>query len=214
MSVRKERANEIVHTLRRIYPKAKCALEYRSPFQLLIATILSAQTTDAKVNEVTKVLFKKYKDPVSLAGAKTTDVEAIVKSTGYYRNKTRLVQTASRSLLDDHGGAVPRTMEELTKLPGVGRKTANLVLSNAFGTSVGIVVDTHVTRLSDRLGLSRKNDPLKIENDLMKLIEPEDWTFFSNAIILHGRQVCAARKPKCNECFLNEYCPSAKEPLE
>jgi endonuclease-3 len=214
MSLKKERAGEVVHALRRLYPKAKVALSHRNPFQLLIATILSAQTTDAKVNEVTKVLFKTYGNAAALAGAKPADIEKIVKSTGYYRNKTKLIQAASRALLETHGGKVPDTMPELTALPGVGRKTANLVLANAFGKAEGIVVDTHVARLAERLGFTKQSDATKVENDLMKLLPREDWTFFSHAIILHGREVCAARKPNCSECMLNEYCPSARAPLE
>jgi len=214
MSLKKERVGEVVHTLRRIYPKAKVALRYRNPFQLLIATILSAQTTDAKVNEVTKVLFKEYGNASALAGAKPADIEKIVKSTGYYRNKTKLIQAASRALVEQHGGKVPDSMDELVALPGVGRKTANLVMGSAFGNAEGIVVDTHVARLSERLGFTRQKDATKIEGDLMKLIPREDWTFFSHAIILHGREVCAARNPNCSECLLNEYCPSARAPLE
>jgi len=214
MKLRKERASEVIHTLRRLYPKARCALHFRSPYQLLIATILSAQTTDVKVNEVTKVLFRACKTPLALASAKPSDIEAIVKPTGFYRNKTKLIQATARTLVERHGGKVPATMDELTALPGVGRKTANLVLSNAFGKAEGIVVDTHVARLSERLGFTRQREATKIENDLMKLLPREEWTFFSHAIILHGRQVCAARKPKCNECMLNEYCPSARAPLE
>jgi endonuclease III len=214
MKLRKERAGEIVHALRRLYPKAKVALTHRNPFQLLIATILSAQTTDARVNEVTKVLFKTYGTAAALAGAKSVDIEAIVKPTGYYRNKTKLIQAASHALVEHHGGSVPDTMDQLTALPGVGRKTANVVLANAFGKAEGIVVDTHVARLAERLGFTRQSDALKIESDLMKLLPREDWTFFSHAIMLHGRQVCAARKPNCSECMLNEYCPSARAPLE
>jgi len=214
MSLKKERVGEVIHTLRRMYPKAKVALRYRNPFQLLIATILSAQTTDAKVNEVTKVLFKEYGTAAALAGAKPVDIEQIVKSTGYYRNKTKLIQAASRALVERHGGKVPESMAELVDLPGVGRKTANLVMGSAFGNAEGIVVDTHVARLSERLGFTRQKDATKIESDLMKLIPREDWTFFSHAIILHGREVCAARKPNCSECLLNEYCPSARAPLE
>jgi endonuclease-3 len=214
MKLKKERAGEVVHALRRLYPKAKCALTFRNPFQLLIATILSAQTTDAKVNDVTKVLFKTYGSASALASAQPGAVEAIVRPTGYYRNKTKLIQATSRALLENHDGRVPETMPELTELPGVGRKTANLVLANAYGTAEGIVVDTHVARLSERLGFTKQNDATKIENDLMKLLPREDWTFFSNAVMLHGRQVCASRKPMCSECMLNEYCPSARATLE
>jgi endonuclease-3 len=214
MSLKKERAAEVVHALRRLYPKAKVALSHRNPFQLLIATILSAQTTDAKVNEVTKVLFRSYGTASALASARPNEIESIVKSTGYYRNKTKLVQAASRALVERHEGRVPDSMEELTALPGVGRKTANLVLSNAYGKAEGVVVDTHVARLSERLGFTKHSDATKVEAELMKLLPREDWTFFAHAVILHGRQVCAARKPNCSECMLNEYCPSARAPLE
>jgi endonuclease-3 len=214
MSVRTERAHEIVHKLRRMYPRAKCSLEFSNPFELLVSTVLSAQSTDAKVNEISKALFERFPGPRELAAAKPSEVEKLIRSTGYYRNKAKLIQGAAAAIVEKHGGEVPSTMEELTALPGVGRKTANVVLANAFGIAAGIVVDTHVARLAQRLGLTRHDDPPKIELDLMRLIPEKEWTKFSHRAILHGREVCAARTPKCRECMINEYCPSARAALE
>jgi endonuclease III len=211
---KQERALDIVSRLKRMYPKAKCTLDYTNPFELLIATMLSAQSTDARVNIVTKSLFRKYPDPQSFASAKQPEMERDVRQTGFFRNKAKAVIAASTAIVEKHGGEVPRTMDELTALPGVGRKTANVVLGNAFHTAVGIVVDTHVARVSGRLGLTSNSDPEKIEQDLMKLIPPKEWTVFSHRLIQHGREICIARKPKCRECRLNELCPSAEEPLE
>jgi endonuclease-3 len=209
-----ERANEIVVLLKQMYPKAKCSLDFTNPFELLIATMLSAQSTDARVNIVTKSLFRKYPNPASMAAASQVEMERDVKQTGFFRNKAKAVIAASKAIIEKHGGEVPQTMEELTALPGVGRKTANVVLSNAFRKPVGIVVDTHVARVSGRLGLTANSDPVKIEEDLMKLIPPREWTTFSHRMIAHGRTICIARKPKCSECRLNDVCPSAEEPLE
>ncbi|MFA6955399.1 MAG: endonuclease III [Thermoanaerobaculia bacterium] len=214
MSVKQERTLEIVHKLRRIYPRAKCALEFGDPFQLLVSTILSAQSTDAKVNEVAKGLYRAYPGPRELAAAKPSELEKAIRSTGYFRNKAKMIQGASEALLERHEGKVPSTMEELTALPGVGRKTANVVLANAFGIASGIVVDTHVARLAQRLGLTRHDDPPKIEADLMKLVPEKEWIRFAHRMILHGREVCAAKLPKCDECLINEFCPSARKPLE
>jgi endonuclease-3 len=199
----------VLRRLRRAYPDAKTALDHRGPFQLLAATILSAQTTDVRVNKVTPVLFAKYPTPEALAEADPADVEQIIKSTGYFRSKTRSLIGMAKALVERFGGKVPDTMEELLTLPGVGRKTANVVLGNAFGKNVGIVVDTHVARLSQRLKLTRQTDPVKIEQDLMLLIPKRDWALFSHLLIFHGRQVCIARKPLCDECVLNDICPSA-----
>ena len=210
---KQERALEIVSRLKRMYPKAKCSLDFTNAFELLIATMLSAQSTDVRVNIVTKSLFRKYPGPKEFAQASQTEMEKDVRQTGFFRNKAKAVIAASKAILEKHGGEVPRTMEELTALPGVGRKTANVVLSNAFNTPVGIVVDTHVTRVSGRLGLTSHSEAEKIEQDLMKLIPQKEWTSFSHRLILHGREICIARKPKCNECRLNEHCPSAEEPL-
>jgi endonuclease-3 len=211
---KQERATEISHRLRTAYPKAKCSLDFTNPFELLIATMLSAQSTDVRVNLVTKSLFRKYPNPAAFAAAGQVEMERDVKQTGFFRNKAKAVIAASKAIMEKHGGEVPRTMDELTQLPGVGRKTANVVLSNAFKTPVGIVVDTHVTRVSGRLGLTANSDAEKIEQDLMKLIPLKESTAFSHRLIYHGRQICVARKPKCAECVLNDLCPSAEEAPE
>jgi len=211
---KQERATEITHRLRKAYPKAKCSLDFTNPFELLIATMLSAQSTDVRVNIVTKSLFRKYPNAAAFAAASQVDMERDVKQTGFYRNKAKAVIAASKAIMERHNGEPPRTMDELTALPGVGRKTANVVLSNAFNTPVGIVVDTHVSRVSGRLGLTANSDAEKIEQDLMKLIPQKEWTAFSHRLIYHGRQICIARKPKCAECVLNDVCPSAEEPPE
>jgi endonuclease-3 len=213
-SKKQERAGDIVARLKQMYPKAKCSLDYTNAFELLIATILSAQSTDVRVNIVTKSLFRKYPDPQSFASASQVDMERDVKQTGFFRNKAKAVIACSKAIMEKHGGQVPQTMEELTALPGVGRKTANVVLGNAFKKNVGIVVDTHVARVSARLGFTASDDPVRIEEDLMKLIPQKEWTVFSHRLIYHGRQICIARKPKCGECRLNELCPSAEVPEE
>jgi endonuclease-3 len=207
---KQERALEIVERLRRMYPKAKCSLDFNNAFELLIATILAAQSTDVRVNIVTKSLFRKYPGAEAFAKASQVEMERDVKQTGFFRNKAKAVIACSQAIMERHGGQVPRTMDELTALPGVGRKTANVVLSNAFKTPVGIVVDTHVTRLSGRLGLTAHSEPEKIEQDLMKLIPQKEWTAFSHRLIEHGRTICIARKPKCEECDLSDVCPSAE----
>jgi endonuclease-3 len=211
---KQERAEEIVSRLKWMYPKAKCSLDFTTPFELLIATILSAQSTDVRVNIVTKSLFRKYPDPHAFAAASQVEMERDVKQTGFFRNKAKSVINCSKVLVEKHGGEVPRTMEELVALPGVGRKTANVVLSNALKTPVGIVVDTHVTRVSGRLGLTASADAETIEQDLMKVIAKKEWTNFSHRIINHGREICVARKPRCAQCALNDLCPSAEEPPE
>jgi endonuclease-3 len=209
-----ERTGEIVVLLKQMYPKAKCSLDFTNAFELLIATMLSAQSTDARVNIVTKALFRKYPNPASMAAASQVEMERDVKQTGFFRNKAKAVIAASKAIVEKHGGEVPQTMEQLTALPGVGRKTANVVLSNAFKKPVGIVVDTHVTRVSGRLGLTAHSDAARIEEDLMKLMPPKEWTTFSHRMIEHGRTICIARKPKCSECRLNDVCPSAEEAPE
>ncbi|HXG57875.1 MAG TPA: endonuclease III [Thermoanaerobaculia bacterium] len=214
MRKKAERAAEIVAALRRMYPKARVSLDFTTPFQLLIATMLSAQSTDARVNMVTKDLFRKYPDPQSFARASQAEMERAVRQTGFFRNKAKAVIAASKAIVERHGGRVPSTMEELTALPGVGRKTANVVLANAFGKAAGIVVDTHVARVAARLGLTSHSDPEKIEQDLMKLIPQKEWIRFSHRLIEHGRKICVARRPRCGECGLNELCPSAETPLE
>jgi endonuclease-3 len=211
---KQERAGEIVTRLRRMYPKAKCSLDFTNAFELLIATMLSAQSTDVRVNIVTKSLFRKYPDPASFAAASQVEMERDVKQTGFFRNKAKAVIAASKAIMETHGGAVPPSMEELVALPGVGRKTANVVLSNAFKKPVGVVVDTHVSRVSGRLGLTKSDDPVVIEQDLMKLIPPKEWTGFAHRAIEHGRTICVARKPKCGICDLNDLCPSAEVPRE
>lgn len=211
---KQERATDIVVRLKQMYPKAKCSLDFTNAFELLIATMLSAQSTDVRVNIVTKSLFRKYPNPQSFADASQVEMERDVKQTGFFRNKAKAVIAASKAIVERHGGEVPKTMDDLTALPGVGRKTANVVLSNAFKIAVGVVVDTHVTRVSARLGLTSNFDAEKIEQDLMKLIPPKEWTNFSHRLIAHGRTVCVARKPKCAQCALNDLCPSAEEPPE
>ena len=196
-----------------MYPKAKCSLDFSNPFELLIATILSAQSTDVRVNIVTKSLFRKYPGPGEFAKASQPEMEKDVRQTGFFRNKAKAVIGVGKAIMERHAGEVPRTMEELTALPGVGRKTANVVLSNAFKAPAGIVVDTHVTRVSNRLGLTANSEAEKIEQDLMQLISQKESTSFSHRLIDHGREICTARKPKCSECRLNELCPSAEEAL-
>ncbi len=202
-------APEIISLLKEAYPDARCALDYRNPFELLCATILSAQCTDVRVNMVTPALFARYPTPFELARAEPADVEEIIKSTGFFRNKTKSLIGMAQAVVADHGGEIPRTMDELRKLPGVGRKTANVVLGNAYGINEGVTVDTHVTRLSRLLGLSRETDAVKIEDDLMRLYPRDDWGLLSHLLILHGRQVCIARRPRCGECVLARLCPSS-----
>ena len=206
------RADQILTLLKTMYPDAHCALNHRSAWELLVATILSAQCTDVRVNMVTPALFKRFPDAPSFATAELADIEHLIKSTGFFRAKAKAIQHTARQLVALHGGQVPESMEELTALRGVGRKTANVVLGNAFGKQVGIVVDTHVGRLSRRLGLSRHEDPEKVENDLMRLIPQDHWTLFSHLLISHGRAICAARKPECDKCRLSALCPAAFKP--
>jgi endonuclease III len=202
-------ATEVIARLKAEYPDARTELNWSNPLELLVATILSAQTTDVRVNQVTQTLFAKYRTADDYADAPPDELEEDIRPTGFYRNKARSLRGMARALVHEHGGEVPRTMPELVALPGVGRKTANVVLGNAFGVDEGIVVDTHVRRVSNRLGLSHSQDPLKIEQDLMKMVPEEDWTVFSHLLIFHGRRVCKARKPDCPNCVLNDICPSA-----
>jgi endonuclease-3 len=208
-NARAERARTILRRLAREYPGARCALEHADAYQLLVATILSAQCTDARVNLVTPAFFARYPSPEALARADRAEVEEIIRSTGFFRNKTRSLIGMAQALVADHGGEVPRTMEQLRGLPGVGRKTANVVLGNAYGINEGVTVDTHVTRLSRLLGLTRNDDPVKIEQDLMGLVPRQDWALSSHLLIFHGRRVCIARRPRCPQCVLAELCPSA-----
>src|SRR5689334_8956216 len=197
---RKARALEVNTRLKQLYPDARVELDFHNPFELLIATILAAQSTDVRVNIVTKSLFRRYPDARAFAEADLVEMEVAVKQTGFFRNKARAVINCSKALVERHGGEVPRTMDELVELPGVGRKTANVVLGNAMGIEAGIIVDTHVTRLSGRLGFTRHADPVDIEQDLMKIVPRSEWTKFANYLILHGRRVCIARKPDCPNC--------------
>lgn len=192
------------------YPDARCALEHRNPFELLVATILSAQCTDKRVNMVTPALFAAYPTPAALAAARQEDVEEIIKSTGFFRNKAKSLIAMATAIVDLHDGEVPAAMEALVALPGVGRKTANVVLGNAFGQNEGVVVDTHVGRLSRRLGLAIADDPVEVERCLMPLFPRDRWTMLAHLLIEHGRQVCDARKPRCSECVLRDLCPSAE----
>jgi len=201
----------LLAALRPAYPDAECALHHGDPFQLLAATILSAQCTDARVNMVTPELFRRWPTPAAMAGATQGEVEGVVRSTGFFRNKAKSLRGMAAALRDRHGGAVPRTMEELTALPGAARKTANVVLGTAFGISEGVVVDTHVGRIARRLGLTRHQDPVKVERDLMKALPREEWTMFSHRLIHHGRRVCTARSPKCGQCPVADLCPSREE---
>jgi endonuclease III len=207
---RKARAAEYYRRLSAMYPDAHCALDHDDPYQLLVATILSAQCTDKRVNMVTPDLFERYPGPGALADADQDELEDAIRSTGFFRNKTKSLLGMARAVVERHGGNIPDSMEELTQLPGVGRKTANVVLGNAFGKNIGIVVDTHVTRLSNRLGLTRETDAVKIEQDLMPLFPPEQWTMLSHLLIEHGRQICIARAPRCEACPLNDICPSSR----
>ena len=206
-----ERVKAIWPILKRIYPQAKCALEHTNPLELLVATILSAQCTDVRVNIVTKMLFKKYKSATDWAKTPLEEIEQDIKSTGFYRNKAFNIKNACQKIINDYSGEVPDTMDELLKLNGVGRKTANVVLGNAFGIP-GIVCDTHVIRLSRRLGLSANSDPVKLEFNLMEIVPKKNWTLFSHSIVFHGRNICQARKPKCDVCPIAKYCPAADNP--
>jgi endonuclease-3 len=210
---RRERlTRHILPILKRTYPDAKCALDHRSPLELLVATILSAQSTDARVNLVTKDLFRKYRSAADYAKVPQEDLEKDIHSTGFYRNKAKSLRGMATKLVELHRGKVPQTMEELVELPGVGRKTANVVLGNAFDVNVGIVVDTHVTRVANRLALTdHKVDAVKIEQDLMQIVPKDDWTMFAHLLIFHGRQICHARNPKCEQCPLLEYCPAGQK---
>lgn len=201
-----QRTRRLLRELARLYPDAKCALDYRNPLELLIATILSAQCTDVRVNMVTPALFARYRAAKDYADAEQSELELIIQSTGFFRNKARNIIACCKRLVADHGGAVPATLDELVPLPGIGRKTANVVLGNAFDVP-GITVDTHVGRLSRRLGLTEHDDPVKVERDLMELVPKKDWTMFSHRTIYHGRQVCHARKPNCEGCKLLDVCP-------
>jgi endonuclease-3 len=206
-AAKKERAKKICAALARTYPNAHCELNFSSPLELLVATILSAQCTDKRVNLVTAELFKKFRSAKDFADAPLAEIESAVKTTGFFRNKAKNIKNCCAALVEKFGGEVPRTMDELHALAGVGRKTANVVLGNAFGINVGVVVDTHVTRLSNRLGLTKEKDAVKIERELMQLVPQKDWTLFSHWLIWHGRRRCFARKPDCENCEIRKLCP-------
>ncbi len=210
-SHKSRRTLEIIRRLKAAYPNAHCELDFSNPLELLVATILSAQCTDKRVNLVTASLFKKYRSARDYAEAPAAALEAAIRSTGFYRNKAKSIQRACRTLVEKHGGEVPRGMAELVQLEGVGRKTANIVLGNAFGLAEGIVVDTHVARLAGRLDLSASRTPEKIEADLQKLVPQEDWTLVSHLLIWHGRRRCGARKPDCAGCEIKNLCPTGKK---
>lgn len=204
----KKRTAEIIKRLKKAYPDAHCALNHTTPFELLIATILSAQCTDERVNIVTADLFRKYRGPEDFVKASQQELERDIHSTGFFRNKAKNIKAASQRLIEVYGGEIPETMEEILTLGGVARKTGNVVLGNAFGIASGVVVDTHVSRLSQRLGLTKEKTPEKIERDLQELVPKKNWVMFSHWLIFHGRQICNARKPKCTECVLADQCPS------
>lgn len=200
-------AVKVARLLARAYPDACCSLEHRGPLQLLVATILSAQCTDERVNIVTRDLFRKYRSAADFARAPLAQLEQDIRSTGFYRNKARNIQACCRRLVEEFAGQVPQRLDDLVTLPGVGRKTANVVLGTAFGIASGVVVDTHVTRLARRMGLTRTSDAVKIEQDLMAQLPQSEWVAFSHRMIQHGRKICTARKPRCDECLLNKVCP-------
>ena len=207
----RERVHTIVARLRAAYPDARCSLNFSSPLELLVATILAAQCTDERVNIVTATLFQKYRTPADYANAPIEALEQDIKSTGFYRNKAKNIQGMARQLIERYGGQVPQKMDELVQLPGVARKTANVVMGNAFGVVEGVVVDTHVGRISRRLGLTTAEDPVKVERDLMALLDQPDWLDFSHLLIYHGRAVCKAPTPLCTECTLLDLCPTGRE---
>jgi endonuclease-3 len=206
---RQERTEQIIKLLKRAHPDAKCALNHSNAFELLIATILSAQCTDERVNIVTADLFRKYRKPEDYLKVRDTELQQDIRTTGFFRNKTKSIQGACKVLSEDFGDEVPKTMDELLTLPGVARKTANVVLGVAYGIAEGIVVDTHVNRLSNRLGLTKQKDAGKIEQDLQALVPRKDWIIFSHLLIFHGRRVCKARRPLCEECVVERLCPSS-----
>ena len=209
MEPARKRIGRIVGILRREYPKSRTALEFQTPLQILVATVLAAQCTDERVNQITPALFKKYPSAAEFARADRAELEGEIRSTGFFRNKAKSIIGAAARIVSEYGGKVPDRMEDLLTLPGVARKTANIVLSSGYGIAEGIAVDTHVKRLSGRLGLSRQSDPEKIEQDLLKIVPREDWLDFNYMLVNHGRKVCQAKKPRCPECGLKELCPSA-----
>jgi endonuclease-3 len=206
-----ERIKKIYPILKKAYPDARVSLDFKSPLELLTSTILAAQCTDARVNIVAKDLYKKYRSAKNWAKADISEIENDIRSTGFYRNKAKAIKATAQKIIDEFGGEVPKTMDELLSLPGVGRKTANVILGNAFGIA-GVVTDTHVIRLSRRIGLSENSDPVKLEFDLMEIVPKKNWTLFSHLLVFHGRNRCMARKPDCEKCPISKYCPSAFKP--
>ena len=211
-SATQQRALEILIRLKRRYPEAPCTLNYQTPVQLLVATILSAQCTDERVNQVTPELFRRFPDAPAFAAANLEEIESLIRSTGFYRNKAKNIVAACRMIMAEFGGEVPKRMEELLKLPGVARKTANVVLAHAYDIHQGVTVDTHVKRLSQRMGLTEHTDPIRIERDLMRLLPQPDWENWSIRLVYYGREICQARKPQCEACVLADLCPSAELP--
>ncbi|MBD2424888.1 endonuclease III [Phormidium sp. FACHB-1136] len=209
---KKQRALEILRRLKELYPEAPCSLDFETTLQLMVATILSAQCTDERVNKVTPALFVAYPDVHAFAEADLADLESLIKSTGFYRNKAKNIRAACQRIVTEYNGEVPATMEDLLTLAGVARKTANVVLAHGFGINAGVTVDTHVKRLTNRLGLTKHSDPIKIEQDLMKLLPQPDWENWSIRLVYHGRAVCMARNPNCADCSLADLCPSAPKP--
>ncbi|HKY30651.1 MAG TPA: endonuclease III [Pyrinomonadaceae bacterium] len=203
------RTRKVIGALKRAYPDAKCSLNHSNAFELLVATILSAQCTDERVNIVTADLFRKYRKPVDYLNVSSNELQQDIRTTGFFRNKARSIQGTAKMLTEEYHGRVPKTMNELLELPGVARKTANVVLGNAFGVTSGVVVDTHVTRLSRRLGFTTEKQAEKIENDLMQIVPKKDWVIFSHLLIYHGRRICKARNPLCQDCVVEKYCPSS-----
>ncbi len=210
MAARRERAEEVFRILQAEYPTATVALRHRNPYELTVATILSAQCTDERVNQVTPELFRRWPGPEDLAGARQEEVEGVIHSTGFFRNKAKNLIGMAEAVVDEHGGEIPRSMKELVALPGIGRKTANVILGNAFGLDEGVVVDTHVARLSRRLGFTREKSPVKVEQDLTKVFPRDRWTLLAHLLIWHGRATCKARKPRCGECVVAQLCPSSQ----
>jgi len=210
---KKEKVKNILEELNKKFGKPECALKYSTPFELLVAVILSAQCTDVRVNIVTKEMYKKFNTPEQFANLPVEEIEELIKSTGFYRNKAKNIKLCSKQLLEEYGGEIPQEMEKLVKLAGVGRKTANVVRGEIWGLADGITVDTHVKRLSNLIGLTKNEDPIKIEQDLMKIVPKESWIDFSHYLILQGRDKCIARRPKCGECEINQYCTYGKKKL-
>ena len=208
VETRRQRVEQILPILKELYPDAHCSLDFKTPLQLVVATVLSAQCTDERVNMTTPALFKRFKTAKDYATAPEGELEKLIQSTGFFNAKAKNLRGMGQALLERHGGQVPKTMEELHALPGVGRKTANVVLGNAFGINVGVTVDTHVGRLSNRLGLTKFEDPVKIEQDLMQIVPQDDWALWSHLLIAHGRAVCQARRPMCEACALLPHCPT------